>query len=545
MSAIVEFARQELGLTLHPRQAQAMSEFEERGHQQAVWPWGRRGGKSISADVLALYDAVMRDRLRERMLPGETRTVGIVCPRLDQAAAHIRRMAGWIERSPRLSRMLAAEPTTDTISFLNGSEVVAYPCSARGIRGGAWSCAILDELGHFISSDSGNAAGDIVLEAVQPSLAQFGRDGWLIVISTPRWRQGAFWTMVQRAMSGRFEYVHYQHLTTAEANPGIDPEWLEDRRREDPDVYAREYLAEWISAGAYLDGGEVVRAVRREPRILPPVGGVRYEGALDPAYSLDRFAMAIGHRARDGRVIVDGCWAWHRPGHDEVMDTVAELAKAYGVRRLRTDQASPVPIREALKQRGVSVEYAPWTNESKASAFARLKVALNTGALELPDDRELVEELCNLEARPTPAGYTRIAAAGQGHDDRAIVVASLAATLAPPRRGALDYARAELARHQGRPARTVPTDTTSGSEERPAPVMKAEAAVPREDDRPELRKSGTCAHPRLMNAGSGWRCVECGSAVEAMPAVDGLSYAGSAAEALGIGHALRREAGRR
>lgn len=131
------------------------------------------------------------------------------------------------------------------------------------------------------------------------------------------------------------------------------------------------------------------------------------------------------------------------------MDAVAGLAKEYGVRRLRTDQASPVPIREALKQRGLHVEYLPWTNESKGSAFARLKVALNVGGLEIPDDRELVEELCSLEARPTPAGYTRIAAAGQGHDDRAIVVAALAAELAPLRRPGLEYARQELARRGG------------------------------------------------------------------------------------------------
>jgi hypothetical protein len=45
--------------------------------------------------------------------------------------------------------------------------------------------------------------------------------------------------------------------------------------------------------------------------------------------------------------------------------------------------------------------------------------------VQLPDDPALVEELCALEARPTPAGFTRIAATGSGRDDRAITVASV------------------------------------------------------------------------------------------------------------------------
>ena len=96
------------------------------------------------------------------------------------------------------------------------------------------------------------------------------------------------------------------------------------------------------------------------------------------------------------------------------MDAVAGLPHAYGVRSVRTDQHSPTPIKEALRRRGVRAEYVPWTNELKASAFASLKTALNTGGIELPDDQDLIEELCNLEARPTPAGFTGIATGRPG-----------------------------------------------------------------------------------------------------------------------------------
>jgi hypothetical protein len=48
---------------------------------------------------------------------------------------------------------------------------------------------------------------------------------------------------------------------------------------------------------------------------------------------------------------------------------------------------------------------------------------------ELPRDDGLIQELCNLEARPTVGGFTRIAAAGRGHDDRAVAVAATVAQL--------------------------------------------------------------------------------------------------------------------
>ena len=142
--------------------------------------------------------------------------------------------------------------------------------------------------------------------------------------------------------------------------------------------------------------------------------------------------MGVGHRDGD-EVVIDAVQTWHRGGHEATLDQVAELAKAYGVRRLRTDQFCAVPVQEGLARRGLQGDYIPWTNEGKANAFSRLKVALNTRSVELPDDAALIEELLALETRPTPGGNVRIAAAGGGHDDRAIVVAAVVdALMAPP-----------------------------------------------------------------------------------------------------------------
>jgi phage terminase large subunit-like protein len=238
--------------------------------------------------------------------------------------------------------------------------------------------------------------------------------------------------LVERAKSGRFERMHYVHKSTFEMNPAISADFLEEQRREDPELYGREYLAEFIDgASSYLTSADVI-ACRRAENILQPSDNFRYVGALDPAYTLDNFAMAVAHRDSDKRIVIDGCWTWRKYGHDATLTEVAEIARRYRITSLRTDQASAVPIREGLARRGIDANYQPWTSESKVAAFTALKMGLNNRSVELPNDSSLIEELVSLEARPTPNGSTRIAAASSGHDDRAIAVAACVQALERP-----------------------------------------------------------------------------------------------------------------
>jgi hypothetical protein len=431
VSAIGQFAATELGLTLTSGQAEMVTAFEEGHYSEAVWQAGRRGGKSLLADVIALYDIAARDHLRQYLRPGELRIAGIVCPRIDQAADHLANCRNLLDHSPRLKQMLVSA-TSEELLFSNAAAIRAYPCSARAARGGAWSSAILDELAHFIDADGSNAAAERVHAAVKPALAQFGEgEGWLISISTPRWKQGQFFQLTELAKSGRFASMHYVHKATREMNPAISATFLEEEQRKDPDLFVREYLAEFADGiASYLSSEDVVGCVRRGVNILPPRSGVAYRTALDPGFSQDAFAMTIAHQ--DGaRTVVDGCWTWHRKGYDVTLNEVRDLAQAYGIRELMTDQSSAEPIRAGLQRRGLSVDYKPWTNETKSNAFSGLKLGLNTRQIELPDNPGLVEELINLEARALPSGLTRIAAAGAGHDDRATSLAAVVDALRP------------------------------------------------------------------------------------------------------------------
>lgn len=174
-SKICAFSR-EVGLTLTRGQAEVAAEFEVSGAQTMVLQAGRRGGKSTIEDLLATYDACVRDHLRQYMRPGELRVAAIICPRIEQAAEHIRNCRSLIDQSWRLRSMVVSE-TESEIRLNNYGAIRAYPCSARGIRGAAWSSVMLDEFAHFVTVDAGNAAGDRILEAALPALSQFGKEG--------------------------------------------------------------------------------------------------------------------------------------------------------------------------------------------------------------------------------------------------------------------------------------------------------------------------------------------------------------------------------
>jgi phage terminase large subunit-like protein len=431
---LLAFAR-EIQLDLTPAQSEMATTFVDGVYDHAVWQCGRRGGKTLLADVLALYDVVYRDHLRQFLQPGELRVIAIVAQSLEKARKHIASCKRYIERSPHLAGMVDHE-TTDEIYFTNQAVLAAFPCSARSLRGDPCSTVILDELGHFITTEEGNAAGDSVYQAALPTLAQFAAQGWLIAISTPLWKKGRFYQLCKDALDGEAG-THFRKLTTTEMNPRIDPAWLEKQRRKDPDMFAREYLAEWVDGvSSYLESRDVLECQRKpgEPLVLAPVAGVAYYGALDPGFQVDAFGMAVGHNEGD-RSIVDGVWRWRRYGFERTLDEVKAIAERYRISSLSTDQHAAVPVQEGLQRRGIGALYEPWTIESKNDAFSALKLGLNARQVELPRDPWLEEELLSLEARPTPAGYTRIAAAGSGHDDLAVAVAALIHRLRNATRG--------------------------------------------------------------------------------------------------------------
>lgn len=428
MQGLVDFARDSLGLELYPGQIAVLNAWAVSGRRKALLCLGRRSGKGLMAAVAAIYNAAVAD-YTGKLRPNEARFIVVVANRQEQAQEFIRVVKEILRSAidPDLVSLVDFEASTlDSIVFRTGVTIRAMPCSSRSTRGLAISLLILDEAGHFQTDTEGTGAGKQVYQALAPSVAQFGDLGYIMFTSTPKWRSGLFWEQFRNGTEGVDPQLLVLKRATWEMNPTITRESLEPEFRVDPDGAATEYGADFSAAeGAFLDPRDIL-ACQRLDGTLAPVEEVAYKCAIDPAFQKDAFAMAVAHKEKDpDRVVVDGVWTWTRQGYERTLDEVAAVAKRYGVTRVRTDQYSSQPVLEGLAKRGLSCDAVPWDNANKFEAFTRLKAGLVTRQVSFPNDDRIVEELMNLEAKPTVTGLVRIAASAGNHDDRATVMAAL------------------------------------------------------------------------------------------------------------------------
>jgi Terminase large subunit, T4likevirus-type, N-terminal len=208
------------GLTPFPRQREIL-EAIGAGPRIQVIACGRRAGKTLLGAAAAVWDAALRRHLDRHLRPGERRYAVCVAVNIAQARLFVSAARSILEASPLLASLIETA-TDDQIELSTGATIAAFPCTARGARGWPISLLQLDEFAHHVDGD-GNIASDAVWRALTPSTAQFGPEGRILVASTPYGSEGLFASLFDRARDGEISDAAAHHLTSAEANPSLDP----------------------------------------------------------------------------------------------------------------------------------------------------------------------------------------------------------------------------------------------------------------------------------------------------------------------------------
>ena len=135
----------------------------------------------------------------------------------------------------------------------------------------------------------------------------------------------------------------------------------------------------------------------------------------------DSYAVALAFRDPGSERIVLAAVREVRPqfSPEAVTAEFSALLKSYGVFEATADQFAGSWPREQFAKHGVSLIPSPKTTSELFLEFLPL---LNSGRVELLDDKVVINQLCNLERR-AGRGRDFIAAGGTGHDDVACVVA--------------------------------------------------------------------------------------------------------------------------
>ena len=151
---------------------------------------------------------------------------------------------------------------------------------------------------------------------------------------------------------------------------------------------------------------------------LFPVSGVSYFGFVDPSGgSSDSMTLAIAHREKDGRAVLDAVRERRPPfSPEDVTSEFAKLLKAYRVRNVVGDRYGGEWPREQF--RAYQIEYK-LAEKTKSEIYRDALPGLNSGKFELLDHPRLAAQICGLERRTARGGRDSIDHPPGQHDDLA------------------------------------------------------------------------------------------------------------------------------
>lgn len=216
--------------------------------------------------------------------------------------------------------------------------------------------------------------------------------------------------------------------------PWIDKQRLEGERRRLPESsFRRLFLNEWAASEDRLADEDDLAACVTLDDPLPPKPGVRYVIGVDIGVKHDATAVAICHAERvpgseHPRIVLDRMQVWTparlRPVRLSVVEEwIAEYARRYNRARVRFDPSQALHMMQRLKRAGLTVDEFAFGPSSVGKLAVTLLTVIRDGALAIPNDPELLDELRNVRLRESSPGVYRLDHDRNRHDDRAIALA--------------------------------------------------------------------------------------------------------------------------
>lgn len=391
----------------------------EKPHKELWLPVGRRGGKSNTAALIAVYEAFFND-YSDLLSRGEVATVMVIAADRKQARSVMRYIVGLIECSPMLEQMVHKQ-NAESIELTNRCVIEITTASMRATRGYTCACVIADEIAFWLT-DGANPDREII-NALRPSLATL--DGKLIALSSPYARRGVLWESYRRHYGKDSDRVLVAQAPTLTMNPTLPPEIVKAAYEDDPQAAAAEYGAQFRSDIESYISREAVEAVTIPDRIeLPPARANDYYAFVDAAGGSGQDAMtcAIAHKDGD-TIIIDAMRSFKPPFSPQyVVGEICALLNQYRVRYVTGDRWGGDFVQEQFRDHRIA--YEP-SEKTKSELYAELLPMINSQRVELPDNKQLFDELVGLERKTSATGKDRIDHAPGSHDDLCNAVAGV------------------------------------------------------------------------------------------------------------------------
>jgi hypothetical protein len=410
---------------------------------------GRRGGKSTLASIIAVY-STFKVNWKSFLSKTPVATVAILSHSVDFSQEVLDILKTMFEDSEILTR-LRNKKRKDTqstfhlkIPFILDTGEVEYSevavkvgaASKKTTRGRAVCTLLTDEIA-FWNLDATAAESDAdVIKAVTPALAQFGRHGTIIKLSSPAIKQGVLWN----EWSSR-EFLKSQGYIQFKApswvwNTILDKDFFKTEYVRDPTGFDTEYRANFVdSISNFILPDYVDMCVVKGVTFLPPSESNKtvYSAAIDAAFKSDRFAFTlVGNNEHRITTHVIKYWEGSRQNPVkafEVAKYIRNVCKEFGINEVRADQHSYQPLREIFQTYGINLVENTFSLPYKRKIYFALKRLIHNQNIDLLDVPLLSKEIKELQVEQTPNGQIRIGHPQGGSDDLsdALAVATFAA----------------------------------------------------------------------------------------------------------------------
>lgn len=415
--------------------------------QEVVLVMGRRGTKTSSVSMIAAYETY---RLLRRPSPQEFYGVldaddiriTNVANSEEQAAKLFKIVRGHFNRSGFFKPFMAGNSDTH-VSLRSqsdmdkyGSEclpcvkVVCAGCNARAIRGGANIIVVMDEMAHFLNN-GGQKSDSEIYDALTPSVGDFGGDGLILNLSSPLNKGGRFYELYMQGMQSDGDLLVLQ-IPSSEANPALTSTFLKTRYRRDPDVFMREYGAQFSeSSKAYVEDQEKLKMVVSDrPYIHRGSTRSYYFMGIDLGLVNDGTGISIGHvewlpsgvgeenRVKVVHDLTEGLYAGIDPFEasdqlllDDVVERVAKLCVDFPILAGVIDQWCGPPMEQALKKKGLKqFELVNFTRTLNSEIYTTLKTLYLAEQVDIAGgwDSPLVQEMLTLDKKVLPGFLIKV-----------------------------------------------------------------------------------------------------------------------------------------
>jgi hypothetical protein len=222
------WCRERLDFTPDPWQAKLLRSTA----RQCILNCGRQTGKSTTVAAIALHTAIYKAGA----------LVLIIAPSQRQSRELFLKVQTFLEC------LEPPEPTEEetklTLTLRNSSRIVSLPGdNPRTVRGYSAPSLIIEDEAAFVSDDT--------FDGLLPMLAA-SPEGRIVLMSTPYVSAGHFYA----TWNCDGDWERYEQPTSQ--CPRVTAEWLEQRQRDNPLRYAREYECQFGSPDDSLFSPEMI-----------------------------------------------------------------------------------------------------------------------------------------------------------------------------------------------------------------------------------------------------------------------------------------------